>query len=414
MTNTDVREEINALVKECRSIIDACKKEERNMTEDEKKRFDECKEEIETKKRELILDEEENKEEETKEETKEEVKEEVKEEPKEETKDETKDEEIKEEEKQKDKNTRNITMKNTLVKELRNALDNNIKTVTVNAETRAITVDGYTPSGSQSPVPGVHNNLVETEIQGILEPLYANSVLTKLGVKWYKGLPMGDISVPVQGKGQVGWAAEIAEAGASNNTFTNVTLQPKRLTAFVDISKKLIAQDTIQAENAIRADIVNALYDKLEATIFGDAAGDTTKPAGIFYNATVTQNNTYVKVAEAEATVEAANVYGNMAYVMAPSTKAFYRTLAKGQNSGFVWEANEMDGVPAIVTSNVAANKYVYGAWENLAVGSWGDIDITIDPYTQAVNGCVRLTINAYFDAKILRPEAFAFGKTVA
>ena len=46
-------------------------------------------------------------------------------------------------------------------------------------------------------VAGVGANVVETEIQGILEPLYANSVLAKLGVRFYPGLPQGNISVPV-------------------------------------------------------------------------------------------------------------------------------------------------------------------------------------------------------------------------
>lgn len=33
--------------------------------------------------------------------------------------------------------------------------------------------------------------------------------------------------------------------------------------------------------------------------------------------------------------------------------------------------------------------------------------DLTVDPYTQAANGKVRLVINAYFDAKPRRAEAF-------
>lgn len=217
------------------------------------------------------------------------------------------------------------------------------------------------------------------------------------------------------GKGNVGWAGEIAAASASQNTTSSIKLSPKRLTAYVDISKQLIYQDTIGVENAIRRDIVNALNDKLEATILGANAGDTEKPAGLFYGATVVKNDTFAKVCAAEAGVEANNVYGEMKYLMAPSTKAFYRSLIKGTNAtGMVFEHGEMDGVPAIVTSNIAENKYVYGDFSNLAIGSWGDIEITIDEYTQAVNGCVRLVINAYFDAKVLRSEAFAFGKTVS
>ena len=128
-----------------------------------------------------------------------------------------------------------------------------------------------------------------------------------------------------------------------------------------------------------------------------------------------TKNDTFAKVTTAEAGVEAANVFGEMKYLMAPTTKAFYRSLIKGTNAtGMVFENGEMDGVPAVVTSNIAANNYVYGNFANLAVGQWAGIDITVDPYTQAVNGCVRLVINAYFDAKIVREEAFTFGKTVS
>ena len=91
--------------------------------------------------------------------------------------------------------------------------------------------------------------------------------------------------------------------------------------------------------------------------------------------------------------------------------------MIKGtNNTGMVMENNTVDGTPALNTSNVAGgaagkNKLVYGDFNYLAIGSWGDLDITIDQYTQAVNGCIRLVINAFFDAIILRPEAFAFGQ---
>jgi hypothetical protein len=87
--------------------------------------------------------------------------------------------------------------------------------------------------------------------------------------------------------------------------------------------------------------------------------------------------------------------------------------MIKGTNAtGMVLEGNSVDGTPELHTSNVAGKNLVYGNFNYLAIGSWGDIDITLDEYTQAVNGCVRLVINAYFDAVILRPEAFAYGVT--
>ena len=380
LNSVAIKQEINELVERSKAIVELCKTEVREMTEDEEKEFNDLKEQIDGKKTELK-------------ELEDKLAEYERELPKE--------EEVKEEEKE-EKNQRNKTMKKSLVKELRNAIDNNIKTITVNAETRAMQVTGEG---------GVHDSVVETEIEGILEPLYANSVLTQLGARWYTGLPHGDVQVPIMGKGQVGWEGEVAAAQATGNTFTTKKLQPKRLTAYVDISKQLLAQDTIGVEAAIRRDIVNALNDKLQATILGVEDKTDTKPAGIFYNASETTVSNYAGLCTFEAALDDANINGQKKYLMGNTAKATFRSMIKGQNAtGMVLEANQIDGTPMVNTSSVSTKKFVYGDFNYLAIGSWGDLDITIDQYTQAVNGCVRLVINAFFDAVILRPEAFKFG----
>lgn len=378
LNSLELKDSIHQMVEECRSIVDLCKTEKREMSEDENTRFEELKKDIEARKQDLANLE---------------------------AKLNSYEENLPNEERNKEKNiTSNRSMKNTLVKELRNALDNNLKSIKVNAETRAVQVQGAN---------GVHDEVVETEIQGILEPLYANSVLTQLGVKWYSGLPQGDVQIPIMGKSNVGWAGEIAAASSTGNTFTSKKLTPKRLTAYVDISKQLIYQDTIGVEAAIRRDIVNALNDKLEATIFGAANKTDNQPAGIFYGKTISTADTFAKICALEASVETANVYGEMKYLMSPAAKADLRAMAKSSKSTqLVYEGGEVDGVPAFVTSNIAGKNFVYGNFSNIAIGSWGDIDITIDEYTQSVNGCIRLVISAYFDEVILRDEAFAFGKT--
>ena len=70
-------------------------------------------------------------------------------------------------------------------------------------------------------------------------------------------------------------------------------------------------------------------------------------------------------------------------------------------------EGNEVNGYPVLCTSAVAGKGIVYGNFADLVIGQWGGIDLTVDPYTQAANGKVRLVINAYFDAKPRRAEAF-------
>lgn len=258
-------------------------------------------------------------------------------------------------------------------------------------------------------------DVVPTDLYDIMAPLRAKNVLVQAGAKFLTGL-VGDVQIPIMSASNVGWATEIGDAADGAGAFTHKTLSPKRLTAYIDISKQLLNQDAIGVENMIRQDIINAINTKLESTILGAAAGDNTKPAGIFNGATYTVSATTMdKIATIEAGVEAANVIGECKYIMSPTAKAAMRKSAKGDNvAESLYVNGEIDGTPALSTSHVAANQFVYGDFSNLAIGQWGPIDLVVDNYTQATKGCVRLVINAYFDATVLRPEAFAFGKTSA
>ena len=257
-----------------------------------------------------------------------------------------------------------------------------------------------------------HDDVIEVEFADLLTPLRAKNVLVAAGAKYMSGL-IGDVQVPIMGAGNVTWEGEVASAKEAGYTFTSKKLQPKRLTAYVDISKQFLVQDSIGAEQAIRADIVAAINSKLESTILGSAQGSTTTPAGIFYGQTPKKITTFKDICDLEASIEDANVIGECKYVMSNKAKAALRNMAKSTKSTqLVMENGEVDGTPVLNTSNVEAQNIAYGDWNNLAIGQWGAIDLVVDPYTLAKDGQVRIVINAFFDAVTLRPEAFAFGTT--
>lgn len=257
-----------------------------------------------------------------------------------------------------------------------------------------------------------HDDVVEVEFADLLTPLRAKNVLVAAGAKYMSGL-IGDVQVPIMGAGNVTWEGEVASAKEAGYTFTSKKLQPKRLTAYVDISTQFLVQDSIGAEQAIRADIVAAINSKLESTILGSAQGSTTTPAGIFYGQTPKKITTFKDICDLEASIEDANVIGECKYVMSNKAKAALRNMAKSSKSTqLVMENGEVDGTPVLNTSNVEAQNIAYGDWNNLAIGQWGSIDLVVDPYTLAKDGQVRIVINAFFDAVTLRPEAFAFGTT--
>lgn len=257
-----------------------------------------------------------------------------------------------------------------------------------------------------------HDDVIEVEFADLLTPLRAKNVLVAAGAKYMSGL-IGDVQVPIMGAGNVTWEGEVASAQEAGYTFTSKKLQPKRLTAYVDISKQFLVQDSIGAEQAIRADIVAAINSKLESTILGSAVGSTTTPAGIFYGQSPKVIATFKDICDLEASIEDANVIGECKYVMSNKAKAALRNMPKSSKSTqLVMENGEVDGTPVLNTSNVEAQNIAYGDWNNLAIGQWGAIDLVVDPYTLAKDGQVRIVINAFFDAVTLRPEAFAFGTT--
>ena len=247
--------------------------------------------------------------------------------------------------------------------------------------------------------------IVATDKLNILSPLMGKSILAEAGATFLTGL-VGNISIPNYTGSTCGWKGELEAADNGKGNFGSVELSPKRLTAYIDISKQFLTQDSVGAEEMLRADIVNSLVAKLEQTIFGDAAGDSTKPAGIFNGAEVAAPS-YQGVCEAEAAVT--DYSGEKRFVMSPTAKsAFKQATISGTKSDLrlLLEDGEVDGYPVSDSSNVVAGGYAFGDFSELVVAQWGGIDIVVDPYTLATKNAIRLVINAYFDAKVRRNGA--------
>jgi hypothetical protein len=179
----------------------------------------------------------------------------------------------------------------------------------------------------------------------------------------------------------------------------------------------MLVQDSVDVENTIRQDLINAINSKLESTILGDGDGKeggavVIAPIGMLNTLTPTTVSDFAGVCDVEADIEDANVLGECKYVMSNKAKSALRSMIKGTNgTGMVYEYGSVDGTPAYNTSNVKGTNYIYGDWSNLAIGAWGGIDLTVDPYTKAAAGQVRIVVNAFFDAKMLRESAFAAGE---
>ena len=315
----------------------------------------------------------------------------------------------KDEKRNENKKSYKMKKKNIILSEIRSALNSAEHKVTLPAETRTIT---QTVSGD-----GVHDEIVEEEFKGLLEPLYADSVISQLGVTIYNGLPAGDFKVSAMGKGSAAWADETGTAAESKNTFSHVTLQPKRISAQLSYSKQFLAQDTIGAEAAIRRDIYNALVAQIQSTMLSADVAGANKPAGIFNGVTAKNISSYAELCDVEATVDDSNVKGERKYLMSNKAKAILRCMPKSSlTTELVLDGNDIDGTPVIANSDVPTTQYAYGDFSNIVMGTWGNVDLIIDPYTLAAENSVRIVVNAFVDWKKVRKDenVIVYGKVSA
>ena len=253
-------------------------------------------------------------------------------------------------------------------------------------------------------------DVVVTDFMNILAPLRAENVLAKAGARFITGLK-GDLQFPIMSAENVYWEGETTEAKDGAGSFTNLKMSPRRISAYIDVSKQFLIQDTLDAESLIRQDLINAINSKIEETILGEAAADGYRPAGIFYNVTPTYVDTFAKLCDLEADVEETNIGGEMKYILSPKAKSALRSMPKSsKHTQLVLDAATIDGTPFETTTNMGQYKFAYGAWNNLAIGVWSGADLTIDPYTQATKACVRIIVDAFVDFKVLRDGAIVYG----
>ena len=268
---------------------------------------------------------------------------------------------------------------------------------------------GPSPSPSvtvnQAGVENYGKELIQTDKFSLMEPLTNKLVFTELGATYLN--VTNNVSVPKMSALNAGWVGEIEDAANTTATFETVDYTPKRISAYIDISKTLLYQDGTGVENMIRNQIVEALAQVLESTVLGKEAETNKKPAGIF-NAAGAKELTFAGLIAMEKALEEANVNGEFKYLVNPAIKATLRqTAVGGTKSDFrmlLDSDNEINGIPVVCTNN--AKGIAIADWSNLWITTFGGVDIVVDTVSQAVKNCIRIVVSMNVDAKFVRDEA--------
>lgn len=230
------------------------------------------------------------------------------------------------------------------------------------------------------------------------------SVLNKIGCTWF-GDAVGDVSIPKYWGSNVTWKGESVAAEDGASAFTETVLTPKRLTAYIDISKQFLAQDSNDAEAILINDLAAAVAEKLDKTVFGTGSGSTTIPAGILQGDYVTTGTditavTYTNVLDLESAVEEKNGT-DFIFIANPKVKYALKGTQMASGLQMVWDGNEIDGYKAVVSNSVADKGVICMDPRDLAVATWSGVEIVVDTVTRAIYNEVRVVVNYLVDAKL-------------
>ena len=268
-----------------------------------------------------------------------------------------------------------------------------------------------------------------------IEALYGRLTVASLGARIMQGLK-GDIAIPKL-SASVTNSAFVAEGSAPSEgaaTFSQVTMSPKTLAAYVDVSRRLTQQSDPSVEQVLRNDIINTFARRIDdAAIEGGASNG---PSGIIANGSTNvvamgTNGaaiTYAKVVEMMKAVEEDNaVINSSAFLTNPKVIAALRTTARqanGVEGNFIMDANQSilgtnvassTIVPSDLTKGTGTNlsAMVYGDFSQIMIGFWSGVDVVVDQSSLSTSGGTRLAFFQDLDVAIRYPESFAVIKDI-
>lgn len=288
--------------------------------------------------------------------------------------------------------------------------------------------------GQNYTTPADGGNLTEVAPINYFEALRERMALTSLGAT-YLGDLVGTVPFVYGSNVEAAWEGEADEDQLVKMSFDKSTMTPKRVAITMSYTRDLLRQTSRDVEAMVINELTNAHAVALErAAINGTGSG---QPLGILnttgIGAVAVGTNggpiTWKQVVELETAVNDKNAYpGNRAYLTNAKVIGAMKTTEMATGSGrFLLDPNagsNVNGYPITWTGLVPSNltkgstsgkcsALIFGNWSDLWIGQWGGIDIVVDPYTAKRTAEIEITINAYHDVKVVRPESFAAVKDI-
>jgi len=263
-------------------------------------------------------------------------------------------------------------------------------------------------------------NLVSTDLRtgDFIDLLRNRLALANVGATVLNGL-QGNVSIPRQtSAASAFWVGENAAPSESQQAFDQISMTPKTIGAFVDYSRKLLLQGSIDVESMIRNDLARVLSLEIDrAGIYG--TGSTNQPLGLtnttgLGSQTITGTGTFAEYVSMETKVAVANAdVASMYYIINATSRGALKTTEKsagGTVGNFALMDDTLNGYPVVVTNQLGTNDCLFGDFSQMILGLWSGLDLKVDDITGATAGTVRVIALQDLDFAVKQPGAFVFG----
>ena len=269
---------------------------------------------------------------------------------------------------------------------------------------------------------GSDGDLIAEDFKGeeFIDALRNASSVMQAGARMLGGLS-GDVKIPK--KTAASTAAFVASEGTaaaeSEMTIGNVSMTPKTLGAFTDVTRQLLIQSSLDVEALIRDDLAQSIATAIDKAGL-EGSGSSGNPTGILNTSGVNQvtnfaaaNPTFAEVVTLETAVAEDNaLMGNLSYILPASMYGALKTVEKATNTAqFVVEpGGTINGYRGIVSNQATAGNLYFGNFSDLLIGMFGGLDIVVDPYSNSTSGTVRVVALQSVDVAVRHAVSFAFG----
>lgn len=279
-----------------------------------------------------------------------------------------------------------------------------------------------------------HNAIATDLLSGqFIDALRDALVLTGAGMQTLSGL-VGDVAIPKGGTVTAAWiAAENGDATKTNPTLGQASATPHSCGAYVDITRKLLLQSSIDVQGFVTKELVYALAHALEDAAF-NGGGANGVPAGVFGKiantvAFTAGAPTKAKILEMVTKIDEANGnLGTMRFIGRPSvwsllggTLDWTAVTSDSKNVGGVTSGkylldtatSKVEGYDFVKSNICPAKSLVFGDWSQLTMCLWSGTDVMVDPYSNSTKGALRVVALQDADFIVRQASAFCKGTTL-